>query len=358
MSGLFEELSSANEEKNISSGNLENCSEKTREEKNKKVRSKKEPKIKVLEEQSVDEVDKREIKEISSFHNFSERVLQQFKNKTLHHALMLIGNLGIGKATCAYWMISQMILSKHSDNEEEKQAQLQLLEENIHPDVFVLSPNQQTEISVDDVRRLISRISLRSTYGEKFVLIDDINSVNTNGLNALLKTLEEPPENTFFFIINNQTSKILDTIYSRCRMEKLSITRNKCIKVLQELYTNLKYDEVCVYADMAGNSVGIAGILIDCNLLEYETCDLSVLKKRLNEIYLLLDKYDNSKLTSNIKLEILGRVMLYFINNTYKKTAQENNFDLNAIKNNVLQSNQIIKQFIDVKTFDLPVKFV
>ena len=353
MSGLFGETTSA--------VNDENDEKKTSNNTEKKAKMKKEPKVKILEEKNVEDLNnkKREIKEIHSFDDFSKRILQQFKNDNLHHAIMLTGNLGIGKATCAYWIIAQMILLKHSDNEEEKQAQLQLLEENIHPDVFVLSSSdQQTEISVDDVRKLIARISLKSTYGEKFVLIDDINSINTNGLNALLKTLEEPPENTFFFIINNQTSKILDTIYSRCRLERLSITRNECIKILQEQYGNLKYDEICCYTDMSGNSVGVAGILIDCDLLKYENTDLNTLRKNLNEIYLLLDKYDNGKLTNSVKLTILERAMLCFINKTYKNSLQSNSIDLSVIKNNVAQSNQIIKQFIDIKTFDLPVKFV
>ena len=356
MTGLFEELSSASEKNNASTIKQENDNEKTNKENNKKTKLKKEPKIKVLEEQSVESINKREIKEIDSFSGFSERILQQFKNKNLHHAIMLSGNFGIGKATCAYWLISQMILLKHSDNEEEKQAQLQLLAENIHPDVFILSPSQQEEINIDDIRRLISRISLRSTYGEKFVLIDDINSININGLNALLKTLEEPPENTFFFIVNNQTSKILDTIYSRCRLEKLSITRNECIKILQKHHDHLKYDEVCAYTDMSGNSICIAEVLIDCGLLKHEVSDLSMLKKNLNEIYSLLDKYDNNKLSNNMKLTILGRLMLYFINNVYKKIVQNEKSDL--VKNIASQSNQIIKQFIDIKTFDLPVKFV
>ena len=133
-------------------------------------------------------------------------MLERFKNKTLHHATMIVGDYGIGKATCAYWLISQMVLSQITD-EEIKTANLQLLQEGVHPDVFALQAKAgENEIKVDDVRLLIDKLSLKSVYGNKFILIDDINSINANGVNALLKILEEPQDGTFFFIINHKRS--------------------------------------------------------------------------------------------------------------------------------------------------------
>ena len=102
-----------------------------------KKKSTKEPKVKLIEDKQEVGKELREIKQIHSFDAVGERILQQFQDDKLHHATMLSGSFGIGKATFAYWLIYQMILSK-AQNEDIKQANLQLLQENRHPDVFIL----------------------------------------------------------------------------------------------------------------------------------------------------------------------------------------------------------------------------
>ena len=299
------------------------------------------------------------ITEIKAFSNFTDRMLERFKNKTLHHATMIIGDYGIGKATCAYWLISQMVLSQIAD-EEIKTANLQLLQEGVHPDVFVLQAKAgENEIKVDDVRVLLDKLSLKSVYGNKFILIDDINSINANGVNALLKILEEPQDGTFFFIINHGFSRVLDTIYSRCNQEKLSLKQEQCISVLKEKQPTMNNDELSFYANISANSIAFAKMMMDMQLFSFDFGNIDNLKHNLNTIYKQIDdKYKN--LPKIIKLSLLERIMFYAIskiNNDFVNNNDNLNNDNDEFKKIVSLSNSLSKQLIDIKKYDLSIIF-
>jgi len=68
------------------------------------------------------------------------------------------------------------------------------------------------------------------------------------------------------FIINHKISALLDTIYSRCNEEKLTLSKNDCRKILSKQHSDLTDDEISIYADMSENSVAFANILIGLNV--------------------------------------------------------------------------------------------
>ena len=334
-----------------------NANKKTNNEKKIAKKATKEPKLKVLKDDTDNEI-KFPITEIKTFSNFTNRMLTRFKNKTLHHATMIVGDYGIGKATCAYWLISQMVLSQITD-EEIKTANLQLLQEGVHPDVFVLQPKAgENEIKVDDVRLLIDKLSLKSVYGSKFILIDDINSINANGVNALLKILEEPQDGTFFFIINHGFSKVLDTIYSRCNQEKLSLKQEQCISVLKEAHPKMNNDELSFYANISANSIAFAKMMMDMQLFSFDFGNIDNLKNNLNTIYKKIDdKYKN--LPKIIKISLLERIMFFAISKINNDFANNSNLKKDNIefRKIVALSTSLSKQIIDIKKYDLSVIF-
>ncbi|MBQ7552003.1 MAG: hypothetical protein IJT15_00955 [Rickettsiales bacterium] len=337
--------------------NNTDANKKTNNEKKVVKKAIKEPKLKVLKDDTDNEI-KFPITEIKTFSNFTERMLERFKNKTLHHATMIVGDYGIGKATCAYWLISQMVLSQITD-EEIKTANLQLLQEGVHPDVFVLQAKAgENEIKVDDVRLLIDKLSLKSVYGNKFILIDDINSINANGVNALLKILEEPQDGTFFFIINHGFSKVLDTIYSRCNQEKLSLKQEQCISVLKEAHPKMNNDELSFYANISANSIAFAEMMMDMQLFSFDFGNIDNLKNNLNTIYKKIDdKYKN--LPKIIKISLLERIMFFAISKINNDFANNSNLKKDNIefRKIVALSTSLSKQIIDIKKYDLSVIF-
>ena len=147
-----------------------------------------------------------------------------YKNKKLPNKILLSGEKGIGKSTLAYHLIN-CILSfdeEHSYdkknftiNPENKTFKLILNKSN--PNFISIDIEEDKKsIDINQIRNLILNLS-KSSFNTKprLVLIDNIELLNINSVNALLKIVEEPNDNIFFILINNN-KKILPTLKSRC----------------------------------------------------------------------------------------------------------------------------------------------
>ena len=97
---------------------------------------------------------------------------------------------------------------------------------NNFPNVLYLN-NSNNNFSIEQVRELKS-ILLKKPFqeSERYVILDDIETLNINSLNALLKTIEEPSKNNSFVLINNKSKPLLETIKSRCLEIKISLKEN------------------------------------------------------------------------------------------------------------------------------------
>ena len=166
-----------------------------------------------------------------------------FINNKLPTKIILSGQKGIGKCTLAYHLIN-FVLSKDevnsydtnnfSINNENKSFRLVL--NNSHPNfnlIDVLTDKKQIDLT--QIKLLIKNLS-KSTFttGPRIILIDNIELLNRNSINALLKTLEEPNDNTFFILIHNN-KKILPTLTSRCLNFKISLTNKNSISIFESL---------------------------------------------------------------------------------------------------------------------------
>lgn len=149
-----------------------------------------------------------------------ETLLAEFSAGKMHHATILAGPQGIGKATLAF-QFAKAVFS----NSGETNAGAQI-EAGMHPSLLHLtrSWNEDTkkfrsEIVVADIQRanhFLSRTA--SGGGTRLILIDPADDMNRNAANALLKNLEEPPEKTHYFLITHNLGRLLPTIRSRCRV--------------------------------------------------------------------------------------------------------------------------------------------
>ncbi len=158
-----------------------------------------------------------------------------FEQKRLPSKILLTGQKGIGKCTLAYHLIN-FVLSKdeempyklvefkiNSDNRSFK-----LIQNGSCPNFNLIDINpDKKNIDIKQIRELIIQLN-KSSFNTKprFVLIDNIEYLNLNSVNALLKTLEEPNENIFFILINNNR-KIIPTLLSRCINFNISLENDK-----------------------------------------------------------------------------------------------------------------------------------
>ncbi|MXP09488.1 DNA polymerase III subunit delta' [Pseudoblastomonas halimionae] len=143
----------------------------------------------------------------------------------LHHAWLLAGPSGVGKATFAWKCAAQLV---GADGPESPVA------EN-HPDILELSRppaddkearnrdegkpyKRKRNISVDQIRGLQRRLNTRPTLGAcRAIIVDPADDLEASAANALLKSLEEPPAGNVFFLVTHRPGRLLPTIRSRCR---------------------------------------------------------------------------------------------------------------------------------------------
>lgn len=163
-------------------------------------------------------------------HNEAETQFIRAKNSgRLHHAWLISGPKGVGKATLAYRMIRSMLggesLLTTSLNIPETDAVAQRVESQGHGNLFVLrrpyndkTKKLRSEIPVDAVRAMSA--FFENTPAEdgqpRIALIDTMDDMNRSAENAILKTLEEPPENALIILLANSPGRLLPTIRSRC----------------------------------------------------------------------------------------------------------------------------------------------
>lgn len=147
-------------------------------------------------------------------------VLGQLAERRLPGAIMLHGPQGIGKATLAFELATAILTATGDEDRHRVGEQVAALS---HPNLSVLrrrpkdAKGYYTVIRVEDVRDLRDGLHhTRGRAGHRIAILDSIDDCNPSAANALLKTLEEPPADTTFFLISHRPGQLLPTIRSRC----------------------------------------------------------------------------------------------------------------------------------------------
>ena len=171
---------------------------------------------------------------------FFKEIVELYEQKKMPNKILLSGKKGSGKSTLAYHLINY-ILSKNEEykynseslciNEDNKSYKL--LQNNSHPNFFLIDLLiEKKNIDVGQIREMISYTN-KSTFNDsaRFILIDNVENLNKNSINALLKVIEEPNENVFFILINNNEKNILPTLKSRCLTFNINLTFNETLNI-------------------------------------------------------------------------------------------------------------------------------
>jgi DNA polymerase-3 subunit delta' len=155
--------------------------------------------------------------------------------RKLHHAWLLAGPKGVGKASLAHAAARRVLAEAAGPRfdlpgieTDDDHPIVKLVEAGSHPDMRWLerieNPKAKTpgtlykNIIVEQIRGLGEFLSLSAALSPwRVVVIDTVDELETSGANALLKMLEEPPANTLFFLVSNAPGRLLPTIRSRCR---------------------------------------------------------------------------------------------------------------------------------------------
>lgn len=163
---------------------------------------------------------------------FHQNFLKSLQSETLHHAWLLTGPQGVGKASSAKFLAR--LLLRHPEGSYPETIPLSEPEDSVwhqthqgtHPDFLFIEKGEDTLsqsksfITIDAVRHL-NHMLQQTSEGWKVIIVDSLDDMNEKAQNALLKNLEEPSPKTVFFLISHMGSNLSPTIRSRCQEVKL-----------------------------------------------------------------------------------------------------------------------------------------
>ena len=247
---------------------------------------------------------------------YLNKLINLYQKNKLPNKLLLSGQKGLGKSTMAHHFINS-VLSKdeeftyNNDNFEinlnNHSFKTMMNKTNLNFSLIDIN-HKNKSIDINQIRDLISTLNKSSlNHKPRFILIDNIEFLNANSINALLKIIEEPSNNTYFILINNN-KKVLDTLLSRCINFKIFLTNQECLEIANILLDkNLKElinEDLINYYSTPGNVYNLVKFGI-----EYKY-DLK--NQNLKEFLIKLINNNDYKKDSSLKYLFFDLIEFYF----------------------------------------------
>ncbi|WP_417318214.1 DNA polymerase III subunit delta' [Emcibacter sp.] len=238
----------------------------------------------------------RQCRKVVGHSHAQDLFLDAFTAGKLHHAWLITGPRGVGKASLAYTMARFLLHNPPVSNEgpglfgdvlepvcpesletDPESPVNHRITAGSHPDLISIERSvddktgkKRNEILVNDVRRLQGFYNTTSGEGGwRVAIVDSADELNRNAANALLKILEEPPSNSILFVLAHAPGRLLPTIRSRCRQLRLMpLEFNEVSQVVGRQYPSLPAGEVQGCALLSEGSPGYAITLAEQKGLE------------------------------------------------------------------------------------------
>jgi DNA polymerase-3 subunit delta' len=259
-----------------------------------------------------------ENKHLYGMNHFFYVITKLYSEKKMPTKIMLSGKRGLGKSTLAYHIINHILSIdeefKYDSNKfviNENNRSFKLLQNNSHPNFYLIDLlSDKKIIDVSQIREMITYTN-KSTFNNmaRFILIDNIENLNKNSVNALLKVIEEPNENVFFILINNNEKNILPTLKSRCLSFKINFTFNESMIISNQIINENIFDiinrDLISYYNTPGEIISLINFSRDNNI-DLKNCTL------INFLNLLIDNGYYKKNTL-IKKLLINFIELFFL---------------------------------------------
>ena len=281
--------------------------------------------------------------------HFFDEITRLYNEKKMPNKILLSGKKGLGKSTLAYHIINYILSADEAFKYDssnliinENNKSFKLLQNNSHPNFYLIDVlNDKKNIDIAQIREMITYTN-KSTFNnkERFILIDNIENLNKNSVNALLKVIEEPNENVFFILINKKEKNILPTLKSRCLIFKISFSFDESIhvsnKILNENIFDLINHDLMNYYNTPGEIIDLINFSKDKNInLKNYTL--------VNFLNLLIENeyYKKNKIVKTI---LVNFIELFFLKE----------YKISRTKNSLLNFyHKFINRIHNTKTFNL-----
>ena len=298
-------------------------------------------------------------KQLFNYKKIFFKIIDLYEKRKLPNKILLSGPKGSGKATLAYHL-SNYILSKKEKfpydlnnfkiNDLNKSYKMIL--NNSHPNFHLIDVlSEKRVIEVSQIRQMINYAN-KTVFNndERIILIDNAENLNLNSINALLKIVEEPNENTIFIIVFDNSKNILNTLKSRCLKFNLFLTFDESIDTVNTIIQKNIYDLVNKDLINHYNTTGDFINMVNFSLISKSDLSKITLKNFL--INLIDEKY--YKKDSFIKNNIYKYVEFYLLS-LMKLKNSKNKIDL--LYKNFINKIYYLKKFnLDEESFFIEFK--
>lgn len=202
-------------------------------------------------------------------------LLEAMRSGRMHHAWLITGPDGVGKATLAYRFARRLLAGVPADDTlalDPQHPTFRRVAAGAHADLHTVElaydekrRRMRTQIAVEDVRRISAFMSLTPAEGGwRVAIVDGAEEMNQSSANALLKILEEPPRRAILLLVCGAPGRLLPTIRSRCRRLRLDPLGQEAMDRLLAAYLpDLADDERGRLATVAEGSPGRALLLAE-----------------------------------------------------------------------------------------------
>ena len=212
-------------------------------------------------------------------------LFDQLTQDRMPHALLITGMPGVGKQALAGHLVNMLLCAQRSPDGQPcgRCPACTQLEAGTHPDFLRLQPEEDSSvIKVDQVRALSEALSLTAHgQGFKAAVVSPAEAMNINAANSLLKTLEEPSDNTVLVLVSDQPAQLPATVRSRCQRVRVDVPdRALALEWLAGHLPEASQADTCL--QLAGGAPLLALALARDNIIEAR-------RERLDELVGILD---------------------------------------------------------------------
>ena len=167
---------------------------------------------------------------IKGHDSIQNQLFSAILKKRLPHALLFSGPSGVGKKQMA-WALARTLLCQASSPACGNCASCRQVQKRENPSVLLIAP-ETLRIRIHEVKEISRFLSLSSQAPAQIVIIDEAHLLNLQAANSLLKIIEEPPDNSYFFLISSLASHLALTISSRLQKIRFQVLEEEVVKEL------------------------------------------------------------------------------------------------------------------------------
>ncbi len=198
---------------------------------------------------------------IVGHYNIVRSLKESIINDTVSHAYIFCGAEGIGKKIMSNCFAKSVNCLNVSEGDScGKCRSCVQTESGNNPDVFYVKPVKTKSLGVDDIReQIIEKVKIKPySYKHKIFIVDNADNMTVQAQNAILKTLEEPPEYVIIILIAENIESFIPTVLSRCVVIKFRALPSNLIKEYMIFKHGMSESEAMFYAEYCKGSIGEA----------------------------------------------------------------------------------------------------